>query len=200
LRGNIVLLPLGAGEKLVNFALITSLPIVVGTVVAAPKIIGFLYGKPEFQHAVPALAALAIGLICISCNMAIGMVFLSSQRDHLIPVQAGLALVFNVGLNPMLIPRFLQVGATCGVARWRKALYGHGSGAILSADQGGAQSRTPVADGVHALRRGRAPHPAFVGRHRGDGALLRHGADDLRAGRRRPPPPPADGSARREGR
>ena len=39
------------------------------------------------------------------------MVFLNSKRDRLIPFQAGLALVFNVGLNLILIPRFLHVGA-----------------------------------------------------------------------------------------
>ncbi len=97
--------------KSMNFLLFCGIPIATVLIVAAPNIIGFLYHNPEFIHSVPVLQALAPGLVCLYANTVATSVLISAKQERKITILAGVALVFNLGLNLILIPRFEQVGA-----------------------------------------------------------------------------------------
>lgn len=100
-----------AVEKSLNFLLFCGIPITAGLIVAAPAIIGFLYHRPEFVHSVPALQALAPGLLFLYINSVLSSTLISTKREKKIMIMAAIALVFNLGLNLFLIPKYQQVGA-----------------------------------------------------------------------------------------
>ena len=100
-----------AVEKSMNFLLFCGMPITVGLIVAAPAIIGFLYHRPEFLHSIPAMQALAPGLVFLYINSVLSALLISTKREKKITILAAIALVFNLGLNLILIPRFQHVGA-----------------------------------------------------------------------------------------
>jgi len=98
-------------EKTVNFLLVCALPIATGLFVAAPAIIGFLYHRTEFLPAVPSLQALAPGIVFLYINTACTTILMSTKQERKITVLAAIALVFNLGLNLLLIPVYKHVGA-----------------------------------------------------------------------------------------
>jgi O-antigen/teichoic acid export membrane protein len=100
-----------AVEKSLNFLLFCGIPITAGLIVAAPAIIGFLYHRPEFVHSVPALQALAPGLLFLYINSVLSSTLISTKREKKIMIMAAIALVFNLVLNLFLIPKYQQVGA-----------------------------------------------------------------------------------------
>jgi len=98
-------------EKTMNFLLFFGIPIAMGMLFAAPNIIRFLYHRPEFIHTIPVLQALAPGLVFLYVNAVFGNLMASTKREKKIPIMAAIALVFNLGLNLILIPVYQQVGA-----------------------------------------------------------------------------------------
>ena len=100
-----------AVEKSMNFLLFCGIPIATLMIVAAPNIIGFLYHQTQFIHSVPALQALAPGLIFLYANTVLGTTIMSIKQEKKITIMAAIALVFNVGLNLILIPRYEHIGA-----------------------------------------------------------------------------------------
>jgi O-antigen/teichoic acid export membrane protein len=98
-------------EKTMNFLLFLGIPIAMGLIFAASNIIGFLYHRSEFMPTVPALQALAPGLVFLYINAVLSNVLISIKKEKKIPVMAAIALVFNLGLNLILIPVYQHVGA-----------------------------------------------------------------------------------------
>lgn len=108
-------------EKSTNFLLFCSIPIAAGLIVTAPQIIGFLYQRPEFAHSIPALQALAPGIVFLYLNFVCTSTLVSTKRERKLVIMAAAALVFNVGLNLILIPRYQHVAAA-GVTTLTEAL------------------------------------------------------------------------------
>jgi O-antigen/teichoic acid export membrane protein len=100
-----------AVEKSVNFLLVAGIPIMVGLIVAAPNILGFLYHRSDFAGSVPVLRALAPGLAILYLNTLWTTMLMSLKLEKRLPWMAGVALIFNVGGNLLLIPRLAGVGA-----------------------------------------------------------------------------------------
>lgn len=100
-----------AAEKSMNFLLFFGIPIAVGLIVAAPNIIGFLYHRAEFVHAVPVMQLLAPGLVFLYVNSVFSSIIISTRHEKNITIMAGIALVFNVGLNIIAIPMYKYIGA-----------------------------------------------------------------------------------------
>ena len=100
-----------AVEKSMNFLLFCGIPIAVGMIVAAPNIIGFLYHRAEFAQAIPVVQLLAPGLVFLYINSVLSSTIISTKREKNITIMAGIALVFNVSLNVILIPRYQHIGA-----------------------------------------------------------------------------------------
>ena len=98
-------------EKCLNFLLFCSMPIATLLITAAPSIIGFLYHRPEFTHTIPALQMLAPGLVFLYANSLFASTIISTHHEKRITIMAGIALVFNLGLNVFFIPRYEHVGA-----------------------------------------------------------------------------------------
>jgi O-antigen/teichoic acid export membrane protein len=98
-------------EKALNFLLFCCIPISTGLIVAAPNVIGTLYHRAEFVNAIPAMQALAPGLFFLYINSVLTSVMISTGRERKITIMAGIALVFNLGLNLLLIPQYQHVGA-----------------------------------------------------------------------------------------
>ncbi|MBV9713460.1 MAG: flippase, partial [Ktedonobacteraceae bacterium] len=100
-----------AVEKSMNFLLFCGIPIAVGLIVAAPNIIGFLYHRAEFSQAVPVVQLLAPGLVFLYINSVLSSTIISTKHEKNITIMAGIALLFNVGLNLVLIPMYQHIGA-----------------------------------------------------------------------------------------
>jgi O-antigen/teichoic acid export membrane protein/acetyltransferase-like isoleucine patch superfamily enzyme len=98
-------------EKSMNFLLFCGIPIATMLYVAAPSIIGFLYHNPQFKPTVPALQALAPGLVFLYMNSIFSSALMSTKQEKKLTIMAGVALVFNLGLNLVLIPQYKHVGA-----------------------------------------------------------------------------------------
>lgn len=98
-------------EKSANFLLVVGIPIMVGLIVAAPNIIGFLYHNDQFTPSIPVLQALAPGLAILYLNSLWTTALMSLKMEKQLPWIAGVALVFNIGGNVLLIPRLGAVGA-----------------------------------------------------------------------------------------
>jgi len=100
-----------AVEKSVNFLLYCGIPIATAMIVAAPNIIRFLYERNEFAHSIPALQAVAPGVVFSYINYALSSIILSKKQDSKLPIISAIALVFNLGLNLVLIPFYQHLGA-----------------------------------------------------------------------------------------
>jgi O-antigen/teichoic acid export membrane protein len=100
-----------AVEKSLNFLLFIAIPLSVGLIVAAPNIISFLYHRSDFDNTIPVMQCLAPGLIFLYINSVLNSVLISTRREKKIPLIAGIALLFNLGLNLLLIPHYQQIAA-----------------------------------------------------------------------------------------
>jgi O-antigen/teichoic acid export membrane protein/acetyltransferase-like isoleucine patch superfamily enzyme len=100
-----------AVEKTMSYLMFIAIPIATGLVCAAPAVIGFLYHNPEFVNTTPALQALAPGLVFLYANSVVVSVLMSTQREKKVTLMAAVALVFNLAVNLLLIPRIQHVGA-----------------------------------------------------------------------------------------
>lgn len=100
-----------AVEKSVNFLLFCGIPIATILIVAAPNIIRFLYVRNEFAHSIPVLQAAAPGVVFAYINYALSSTILSKNQDSKLPIISAIALVFNLGLNLILILLYQHIGA-----------------------------------------------------------------------------------------
>lgn len=113
-------------EKTTTAMLLCSLPAAAGLLVTAPNIIGFIYQREDFQGSEYVLQALAIGLIALYLNSVLTTVLVSTGQERKLPIMASVALVFNVGLNLILIPRFMEMGAAWATSLTELLLLGIG--------------------------------------------------------------------------
>jgi len=101
-------LALGKGLDVI---LILGVPICTGLFVLAEPIIQFIYAKPEFLNAVPALQFLSVGLFLLYVNSVLSIALVSLNQERKMTVIAALATVTNLGLNWFLIPHFQHLAA-----------------------------------------------------------------------------------------
>jgi O-antigen/teichoic acid export membrane protein len=87
------------------------IPFSTGLIVAAPNIVGFLYHRSDFDNTTSVMQYLAPGLIFLYISSVLNSVLISTRREKKIPLMAGIALLFNLGLNLLLIPHYQQIGA-----------------------------------------------------------------------------------------
>ncbi len=96
-------------EKCTNFLLFFAIPMTTGLIVIAPNIIGFLYQRPEYVHSILSLQMLAPGIIFLYLNTVLTSIIICIKQEKKIMIMALIALVFNLGLNLLLIPRYQHV-------------------------------------------------------------------------------------------
>ena len=105
-----------AMSKGLEIMLMLGIPICTGLFALAEPIIRFIYHKPEFLPAVPALRWLAVALFLLYINSVLTAVLVSLNQEKKMTVVAGLATVFNLGLNWALIPQFQHLAAAAVTA------------------------------------------------------------------------------------
>ncbi|HEU0026292.1 MAG TPA: flippase [Ktedonobacterales bacterium] len=98
-------------EKSMNFLLICGMPLATGLGVAAPAIVGFLYHHEEFARTTLVMEALAPGLILLYVNSVISNIIITRHREKSLVWMAAVAMVLNISLNLLLIPRYHEVAA-----------------------------------------------------------------------------------------
>ncbi len=111
-------------EKSLNLLIFFAFPICTIMIVDASDIIELLYHNPQFHHTVPSFQALAPGLIFMYANSVFSSVLMSTKREKKITVMAAIALVFNLGLNMILIPQYQHVGAAIVTSLTEMLLFG----------------------------------------------------------------------------
>jgi O-antigen/teichoic acid export membrane protein len=98
-------------EKTMNTIFFCSIPIAGFMLFAAPYIVGYLYHRPEFAHTIPVLQGLAPGLVFLYANALLSNTIATLKKEKKIPFIALAALIFNLGLNLILIPLYQHVAA-----------------------------------------------------------------------------------------
>jgi len=97
-------------EKAIKFLIIVILPICFGATFLARKLIFMVY-TPDFKNSILALQILIWALLLISLSYILGHLLIAMNRQVLaMHITIG-ALILNVGLNLLLIPKFSLVGS-----------------------------------------------------------------------------------------
>jgi len=102
-------------EKSAKYLFIIGLPIAVGTILLADRIILLFYGE-GFRHSIIALQILSLYLPLRFINHATGYTLSSINKEPLRAFSATIAAATNVGLNLLLIPMFSFAGAAIATA------------------------------------------------------------------------------------
>ncbi len=93
------------------YMFLLSLPISIGTVLIAKELI-FTVWSPAFEASIKALQILMFGLFFIFFNYPIGNLLNACNRQTTNTINMGIALIINVILNFILIPRYTYLGAS----------------------------------------------------------------------------------------
>jgi O-antigen/teichoic acid export membrane protein len=88
-----------------DLAWVLGLPVACGAALVAAPLVAFLYGD-RFAASVPVFAVLAVTVIPVYLNTAIGYILIASKRQVTWTVVMGGATIANVALNLVLIPAF----------------------------------------------------------------------------------------------
>jgi O-antigen/teichoic acid export membrane protein len=97
-------------EKSFMYLFIIGLPIAVSTTLLADRFIFFIYGK-NFINSVLVLKILIWALLLIFINHLLGTVLRSIDRQKLNALITGGAVLINIFLNLLLIPKYSYLGA-----------------------------------------------------------------------------------------
>jgi O-antigen/teichoic acid export membrane protein len=100
-------------ERAMNYLLIISLPISVGVITLADKIM--LIFKPEYMNAVVSLQIVMASLVFVFLNFPIGSLLNACDRQKINMINMGITLIASVTLNFLLIPKFHIIGASATV-------------------------------------------------------------------------------------
>lgn len=100
-------------ERAMNYLIIISLPISIGTVFLADKILLLL--KPEYFEAKLSLQIIMVALVFVFINFPIGSILNACDRQKTNTNNMGIALMLSIILNLILIPKFQAVGASITV-------------------------------------------------------------------------------------
>ncbi len=97
-------------EQMMKYLLVISIPISIGIIVLAPKIIAVLY--PDFPATTPALQIFALSIVLLFINYPIGNVLNACNKQMMNTMNMGIALLVNIVLNVLCIPLYSYIGAT----------------------------------------------------------------------------------------
>ena len=101
-------------EKSIQLMFMIALPLALGISLLADRIIFLLYGQ-EFSEAVPALQILIWAVAFMFISLVTGYGLISRGKQKLNTSITGLAMVTNVIINLVLIPKLGYIGASIGI-------------------------------------------------------------------------------------
>lgn len=97
-------------EKLLKIMLVAAIPLGVGTVLLAEKIVLLIYGD-QYLGAVVALQILIWSIVLIFARSSFETLFQSSNRQLIVTKIFIIGVIFNIILNLIIIPKYSYVGA-----------------------------------------------------------------------------------------
>ena len=97
-------------EKLLKIMIIIAVPIGIGTVILADKIILFIYGE-QFTGAIIALQILIWSTVLIFMRSPLERLMESSNRQLIVTKVFTMGVIFNVIFNLIVIPKYSYIGA-----------------------------------------------------------------------------------------
>ena len=100
-------------ERAMQYLTIISLPICVGIIAIADKIV--IIFKPEYINAIIPLQIIMISLPFIFLNFPIGSLLNACDKQKINTIIMGIALVVSIIINIILIPKFQAIGASITV-------------------------------------------------------------------------------------
>jgi O-antigen/teichoic acid export membrane protein len=100
-------------ERAINYLIIISLPISIGTIAIADKIL--LVFRPEYAEAKLSMQIIMLALIFIFVNFPIGSLLNACDRQHNNTRNMGITLIASIILNLILIPKYQTDGAALTV-------------------------------------------------------------------------------------
>jgi O-antigen/teichoic acid export membrane protein len=100
-------------ERAMNYLIIISLPISIGIIALADKIM--LIFKPEYADGIVPLKIIMLALPFIFLNFPIGSLLNACDRQIKNTYSMLIVVIFSVALNLVLIPRFFALGASITV-------------------------------------------------------------------------------------
>lgn len=98
-------------QKAIKYLMIIALPISLGTIILADKIIIGLYSR-AFEASITPLQILIAGLLFIFLNFPIGYLLNACNKQTIQSINIGIAVVINLVLNLILIPKYTFIGAS----------------------------------------------------------------------------------------
>jgi len=100
-------------ERAMNYLIIISLPIAIGIIILADKIM--LLFKSGFSEAILPLQIAIAALLFIFLNFPIGALLNACDKQKINTTNMGVVMLFSIILNIILIPRYQAVGASITV-------------------------------------------------------------------------------------
>lgn len=98
-------------EHSMFYLMVISLPITFGVLVIADKIILTVYG-PAFEASIQALQIFISSLLFVFLNYPVGNLLNAADKQTRNTIHMGIALLVNVLLNFVLIPKYTYIGAS----------------------------------------------------------------------------------------
>lgn len=102
-------------NRALRYLLIIAFPIVIFSIVDAKKIIFFLYGQ-QFENSILAFQILSIRGFTFFINTLLGYILFSVNKQKLYLKLTVFALMTNIVLNALLIPKYSYIGASLATA------------------------------------------------------------------------------------
>lgn len=112
-------------ERAMGYLLIISLPISAGVIVLADKIVLGMYGS-VFEASIQPLKIFMISLVFIFLNFPVGNLLNACNKQTINTINMGIALVVNIILNIILIPKYTFMGASIAALATAVLLLGLG--------------------------------------------------------------------------
>lgn len=100
------------GERALRFMLVGILPLTLLTTFAARPIIHWFDDGSGFGDSVPVLQMVIWGLPLFAITVVINRLLITADRERAFVTIAAVAMIANVGLNSLLIPRYSYFGAS----------------------------------------------------------------------------------------
>lgn len=102
-------------QKSLEFMVMAGIPICVGAITFADKVVDLFYGLGGYSPSVTVLQTLSLGVVFLYVDMVLGATLLSSDRQNHQSLVALTAIPVNVGLNLLLIPYFQNRSGNGGI-------------------------------------------------------------------------------------
>ena len=92
--------------KSLEVVIIAAIPVTIATIFFASNIISLFYGLKAYGETVILLQALSAGIVFLYVDMILATALIAADKQRSLAVISFLAILFNVGLNMLLIPWF----------------------------------------------------------------------------------------------